>query len=190
MTTFGAKRSRHFDATQSRQYEGIATRLNQGLYRRIAADVDDLTAIGATVLDAGTGPGLLLEHIARRRPDLGLHGIDLSPHMIELAENRMLAHPVELAVGDVTALPYPDNSFDIVLSSLSLHEWTDVPEALDELQRVLRPGGRLAVYDFRFVRTGHALAVLRISSDDAHRENIRLPGHPIGLFVRLVNWAA
>ncbi|MGV9334331.1 class I SAM-dependent methyltransferase [Nocardia sp. NPDC003726] len=178
MTTFGAK--------QSRGYDQRASRLLKGLYRRIAADIDADAPTGAWVLDVGTGPGELLARLVSRRPDLHLHGIDLSPHMIDLAEAKLSGGTVELSVGDVAALPYPDDSFDLVVSSLSMHEWPDVGRATAELARVLRPGGAVAIYDFRFLRSAAALSALRRSFDAAtvRREPVRPPRHPVGLYTR------
>ncbi|MBF6301703.1 class I SAM-dependent methyltransferase [Nocardia amamiensis] len=183
MTTFGEK--------QSRGYDRRATRLLGGLYRLIAADVDAATAPGAWVLDVGTGPGKLVARVGSRRPDLRLHGVDLSPHMIEIAE-RTLAGRAEFSVGDVGALPYPDDSFDLVVSSLSLHEWPEVDRAIAELARVLRPGGTVAIYDFRFVPAAPALSALRQSFPAAtvRRETVRPRRYPIGLYARFTAHAA
>ncbi|WP_330230769.1 class I SAM-dependent methyltransferase [Nocardia sp. NBC_00508] len=169
MTTFGEQ--------QSRGYDRRATRLLGGLYHLIAADIDAATQPGAWVLDVGTGPGRLLTRLLSRRMDLRLHGVDLSPHMIEIAERTLAGDQAELSVGDVGALPYPDDSFDLVVSSLSLHEWPDVERAIAELARVLRPGGTVAIYDFRFVPAAAALSALRHSFPAAtvRRETVR-PG--------------
>ncbi|MEU2037114.1 class I SAM-dependent methyltransferase [Nocardia niwae] len=179
MTTFGEK--------QSREYDQRASRLLGGLYRRIAADIDAAAQPGAWVLDVGTGPGKRLAQLASRRPDLRLHGVDLSPHMIDLAEATLSGGAAELSVGDVAALPYPDDSFDLVVSSLSMHEWPEVGHAVADLARVLRPGGAVAIYDFRFVRSTAALSALRRCFDAAtvRRETVRPRRHPIGLYARL-----
>lgn len=179
MTTFGEK--------QSRGYDQRASRLLGGLYRRIAADIDAVARPGAWVLDVGTGPGKMLAELRSRRPDLRLHGVDLSPHMIDLAETTLSGSATELAVGDVASLPYPDDSFDLVVSSLSMHEWPDLDRAVAELARVLRPGGAVAIYDFRFVRAAAGLSALRRFFDAAtvRRETVRPRRHPIGLYARL-----
>ncbi|WP_181725190.1 class I SAM-dependent methyltransferase [Nocardia gipuzkoensis] len=183
MTTFGEK--------QSRGYDQRATRLLGGLYRHIATDIDAAAQPGAWVLDVGAGPGKLLAQLASRREDLRLHGVDLSPHMIDLAESA-LSGVAELSVGDVGALPYPDDSFDLVVSSLSMHEWPQVDRAIAELARVLRPGGAVAIYDFRFVRASAALDALRRSFEAAtvRREPVRPRRHPVGLYARLTARAA
>ncbi|MGY1943033.1 class I SAM-dependent methyltransferase [Nocardia asiatica] len=183
MTTFGEK--------QSRDYDQRATRLLGGLYRHITTDIDAAAQPGAWVLDVGTGPGKLLEQVITRRSDLRPHGVDLSPHMIALAEAR-LSGAAELSVGDVGALPYPDDSFDLVVSSLSMHEWPRVGQAIAELARVLRPGGVVAIYDFRFVRAADALDALRRRFEAAtvRREPVRPRRHPVALYSRLTARAA
>ncbi len=50
----------------------------------------------------------------------------------------------------MTSLPFPDRSFDLIVSSLSLHHWDHPEAAVPELARVLRPGGRVYIYDFPF----------------------------------------
>lgn len=54
--------------------------------------------------------------------------------------------------GDVAHLSYPDQSFDVVVSTISMHHWSELAQPLRELYQVLRPGGRLWIYDFRFVK--------------------------------------
>jgi ubiquinone/menaquinone biosynthesis C-methylase UbiE len=52
-------------------------------------------------------------------------------------------------MGDVTSLSFPDASFDVVLSTLSMHHWADPEAGLAEIARVLRPNGRALVWDLR-----------------------------------------
>lgn len=105
---------------------------------RLAGDV-----AGLEVLDAGCGSGPLME--ALRGRDAVVAGFDLSPAMVELARQR-LGEDADLRVADLGApLPYPDDAFDLVAASLSLHYVEDWASALAELHRVLRPGGRLVV---------------------------------------------
>ncbi len=138
-----------FQGHGSRVYDVVARRFVRGFYRRIADDIAATAPHGAAVLDVGTGPGVLLAEIAARRPDLELTGIDLSADMVEAAR-RNLGTRATVQVADVTALPYPDGSFDLVVSSLSLHHWDHPADAVPQLARVLRPGGRVRIYDFPF----------------------------------------
>jgi SAM-dependent methyltransferase len=54
---------------------------------------------------------------------------------------------VDVCVGDVAALPLPDDSVDLVTSSFSVHHWPDAVAGFSEVHRVLRPGGRAIIYD-------------------------------------------
>src|SRR5437763_49815 len=83
------------------------------------------------------------------RPVLSLTGVDLSADMVTAAE-RNLGDRATVRVGSATELPFPDRSFDLVVSSISMHHWDRPEAAVPELARVLRPGGRLRIYDFRF----------------------------------------
>lgn len=89
-------------------------------------------------LEVGCGPG---ELSARVRRELGsdVVAIDISPRMVELAQ----AGGVAARVGDVQELPFEDESFDCAVAAWVLFHVPDVPRALAELARVLRPGGRL-----------------------------------------------
>jgi ubiquinone/menaquinone biosynthesis C-methylase UbiE len=145
----GAKNA--FEGRASRFYDFMARRLLRRLYRRLAADLADVPPQGGAVLDVGTGPGVLLVELAKRRPDLRLSGVDLSADMIAAATRNLapFGGRADAHVGDVAGLPFPDASFDVVVSSLSLHHWEDPAAAVPELARVLRPGGRVHIYDFR-----------------------------------------
>jgi ubiquinone/menaquinone biosynthesis C-methylase UbiE len=125
------------------------------LYRRVLGDIAPVLSEGK-VLDAGTGPGTLAREIARRQPQFQVYGIDLSEDMIRLArehaKREQLEERVHFAIGDVAHLPYPDHYFDLIVSTISMHHWYELEQPLRDLYRVLRPGGRLWIYDFRFVK--------------------------------------
>ncbi len=141
-----------FSGRSSRTYDRLARWLLPRAYRHLAADVAAAAPASAAVLDVGTGPGILLRELGRRRPDLRLTGLDLSQDMIAAAARNLapFGERVTAVVGDVADLPFPDDSFDLITTSLSLHHWDDIGAAAPELARVLRPGGRLIVYDFPF----------------------------------------
>ncbi len=91
-----------------------------------------------TLLDVGCGGGL--DAVAFAARGWSVEGVDLSPEQVRLARER----GVEASVADAGRLPFPDDSFDAV-TSLWLH--TDVdswPSVVQEVERVLRPGGRFA----------------------------------------------
>jgi len=90
------------------------------------------------VLEVGGGPG---ELAARIRNEVGCDVVmvDISPRMVELARER----GVDAQVGDATRLPFADGAFDCVVAAWMLFHLPDVDRGLDELSRVLAPGGRL-----------------------------------------------
>jgi ubiquinone/menaquinone biosynthesis C-methylase UbiE len=106
---------------------------------------------GLDVLDVGCGQGIDVVRYARA--GARITGIDLTPRHVELARLHVAALGLEATVvqGDAERLPFPDASFDRVSSNGVLHHTPDMPAALREIRRVLRPGGeaRLLVYNRR-----------------------------------------
>lgn len=102
-------------------------------------------ATGET-LEVAIGTGLNLPHYP---PEVALTGIDLSPEMLALARDRAveLDRSVVLQEADAEALPFPDASFDTVVCTYSLCNVPDDSKAIREMQRVLKPGGRLILVD-------------------------------------------
>jgi ubiquinone/menaquinone biosynthesis C-methylase UbiE len=106
------------------------------------------------VLEVGCGPGHLSTRLARQHR-LDVTGVDLDPAMIARARANADRPEIgdqrrpEFLVGDVAALAFPDGSFDLVVSTMSMHHWADPTAGLAEVGRVLRPGARGLVWDFR-----------------------------------------
>jgi SAM-dependent methyltransferase len=109
----------------------------------------------------------------------GLVGVDPAPSMLEsfrkLAAERQVT--VETAQAAAEELPFPDASFDLVVSRLAPHHFQDMPKAVGEMTRLLRPGGRLAVIDLE----GHEDPVidalnheLEILHDPTHQRSYTL----------------
>lgn len=99
------------------------------------------------VLEVGHGPGVLLGMLARRARNVT--GVDPSPQMVRMARRRnaeaVRAGRVRVRVGSAEATGAPDASADLVVSVNTVAMWPRLDAALDELHRVLRPGGLLAV---------------------------------------------
>lgn len=134
-------------------YDAMSRLVLRSFYGRVAADVGAVAPHGARVLEVGCGPGHLSIQLARQH-GLEVTGLDLDPAMIERARaNADRADGGEprpsFLVGDVASLGFPDGSFDLVVSTLSMHHWDDPPAGLAEIGRVLRPGGRALVWDLR-----------------------------------------
>jgi SAM-dependent methyltransferase len=135
-------------------YDAFSHRLLLGsFFDRVADDVAAAALHGGRVLEVGCGPGRLSAALAAR--GLEVNGLDLDPAMIDRARSNARAAdlPADLVptytVGDVASLPFPDATFDVVVSTLSMHHWDDREAGLAEIGRVLRPGGRALVWDLR-----------------------------------------
>lgn len=88
-----------------------------------------------------------------RDPHLRLTSTDIDPKMVAAAQTRLGDRPgVTIRQADVTRLPFPDESFDSVVSYLMLHHVVEWPAALTEMRRVLKPGGRVLGYDLTATR--------------------------------------
>jgi ubiquinone/menaquinone biosynthesis C-methylase UbiE len=104
-------------------------------------------------MDLGCGPGHLVVELARMAPGLHVTGVDLSDEMLAQAEacarQSGLRERVAFRKGDAAQIPFPDHSLDLVVSTLSLHHWSEPVVVLDEIERVLRPDGAFLVFDLR-----------------------------------------
>jgi ubiquinone/menaquinone biosynthesis C-methylase UbiE len=98
------------------------------------------------VLEVAIGTG---RNVPFYPKEVRLTGVDLSPMMLEvaLARARELGVEADLRVADAQALPFPDESFDTVVMTLSLCTIPDDRKAVAEASRVLRPGGRLLLFE-------------------------------------------
>ncbi|WP_425954194.1 class I SAM-dependent methyltransferase [Xylanimonas sp. McL0601] len=141
------------DVTQAvrERFDGRAPEYDDStMHRELAAAVAGFVSLDGvgSVLDAGTGTGLVLRALATRPEAEGvrLAGIDLSPGMLTVA--RAALPGAELVEGDATVLPFADRSFDVVTCTTALHLFPDADAALAEWVRVLRPGGRVVTATF------------------------------------------
>jgi ubiquinone/menaquinone biosynthesis C-methylase UbiE len=122
------------------------------LHRQIADRTADLalSCVPAPrqVLDVGCGTGYLLGRLAARAPRAGaLAGIDAAPAMIEVARSAATDGRVRFVVGTAEQLPWPDQTFDLVVSTTSFDHWADQRAGLAQCARVLAPGGCLVLAD-------------------------------------------
>ena len=110
-------------------------------------------AAGETVLDAGCGPGTMAIVARRRVGNSGaVYGIDAAPEMIELARAKAASAGLEVSFQPalLEAIPFPDATFDVVITSFVLHHFPAdmLDKVLAEIRRVLKPNGRLVAFDF------------------------------------------
>ncbi|MGC4081305.1 MAG: class I SAM-dependent methyltransferase [Vicinamibacterales bacterium] len=113
----------------------------------VFADLGTFTSADR-LLDSGCGPGIVSAALARRVGHV--HGIDLTPAMIALAEQRAASAGltnVAFGVGDMSALPFDDDTFDGAVTRYTVHHLDTPLAAVREMVRVTRPGGRVVSLD-------------------------------------------
>ena len=115
---------------------------------------------GASVLDVATGRGSILKRVL---PLIGaggkLVGIDLSPKMIEENQNAIKAENLSFHCMDAESLDFADGSFDLLYCGFALFFFLDIKKALREFQRVLKPGGKIAISTWGEI--GHSRRVFK-----------------------------
>lgn len=135
-------------------YDVLQTALTFGrarVYREAALDLARVSP-GERVLDVGCGTGSLAL-AAKRRVGAGgtVHGVDAGAEMVARAKQKAASEGLEVTfdVAPAQALPFPDGAFDLVLCTLMMRHLPDDgrKQAVAEMRRVLRPGGRLLVVD-------------------------------------------
>lgn len=117
-------------------------------FDRIHAAVLSLAAEGSrpgVVLDVGCGTGRLLRDAGTQWPNATLIGVDPAPGMIAEAKKRLASATFHIAPAE--DLPLADATVDLAVSTISFHHWPKKREGLEEIARVLRPGGRLLLAD-------------------------------------------
>ena len=99
------------------------------------------------LLDVACGSGEVLQTLRRTYPSAGAVGIDISLEMLRVAKEKTVPD-VPFTSGSAVALPFPSETFDVVVSTSAFHYWHDPLPSLKELLRVLKPGGRLVITDW------------------------------------------
>lgn len=145
-----------FDRDADRYDASYAERSPGGhtLRTRLAVALELLGEGSGSVLDVGMGPGRLSQELARR--GFAVSGVDASDEMVALARERLPEARERLVQGDLLDLPFPDGSFDAVVATGVLEYVPDKQRAVEELARVLRPGG-LAVVSLPNVRAPYVM---------------------------------
>ena len=142
---------RRLFATIADRYDLITVLLSYGQDRRWKRRLLALAGPlgGRRLLDLACGTGDIALAAAARGATVT--ALDVTPRMVELATSRAAGQPdapVRFVVADMMALPFPDASFDVVTTGYGLRNVPVLAVAIDEIARVLRPGGRLLSLDF------------------------------------------
>jgi ubiquinone/menaquinone biosynthesis C-methylase UbiE len=131
-----------FEQRAARYEEGWIGRLHHQVADETAALARSVSPAPARVLDVGCGTGYLLRLLARQWPEASeLAGLDPAPSMIEAAAASADDPRLRFSVGTAERLPFPDGSFDLVVTTTSFDHWSDQQAGLRECARVLAPGG-------------------------------------------------
>ena len=105
-----------------------------------------------TILDLATGTADLAIALAKQNPQAHIIGMDISEKMLDIGKEKVkqrnLENQIELHLGDATALPFEDNSFDAVTVAFGVRNFENLEQSLFEIQRVLKPNGQLVILEF------------------------------------------
>jgi len=146
-----------FAEPESLTYAKVIAPFLGRLYRRAAEDVaaefkGAVKGKRPTIVDIGCGTGELAVAISRKLRESRIVGIDSSPSMLLFASRHETTDGrLRFLVGDGSRMPFADESVDMVVSTLSLHHWSDPSPVMAEIDRVLRPGGCALIYDLGLV---------------------------------------
>jgi len=129
-------------------YDLMNSVMTAGLHHRWRERAADMAALspGDRALDVATGTGDLAIELSRRvGPEGEVVGSDFSEGMLELA--RQKAPELRFEHGNALALPYDDDEFDAATVGFGARNFSDLPQGLREMARVVRPGGRVVILE-------------------------------------------
>jgi ubiquinone/menaquinone biosynthesis C-methylase UbiE len=135
-----------------RLYDEHARLYMMPVYRHFARKIASMKLKNPRILDLGTGSGLLSIEIAKiLNQDFQITATDISEDMLEIAQYNInisgLGHKIEVKACSASALSFPNQSFDCVVSNASLHHWINPLAAFNEIARVTQRGGVCLIRD-------------------------------------------
>jgi len=153
------------DPEAAREYAASAAKRGKRIGKDFAKVLSQLGFEKGQILDAGAGSGDVAIELARVFPRAEVVGLDLSEPLLELARSSMekagLSDRLSFEKGDVQAMPFEDDSFDVVASLNTLHVVDDPVAMLDEIERVLAPNGMLGLSDIKRSWFGLFMPILK-----------------------------
>jgi ubiquinone/menaquinone biosynthesis C-methylase UbiE len=173
------------DEESVRRYAQGITYWMPRIARSFAAIMSKWEMDAGTVLDLGSGTGILSLELAKTFPELEFVGLDLSEAAVSVAREQAAESPVGARVsferGDAQEMPFDDGSFGLVVSSNTLHLLKNPVSMFDEVQRVLGPTGRFIISDFRRSWLGYLTPHIRAAYSPDEVESLLQES-------RLLNW--
>jgi ubiquinone/menaquinone biosynthesis C-methylase UbiE len=137
------------------------------MYHYLAAKTN---LAGKQVLEVGSGRGGGAKHIAAHFKPAFYTGMDIAQSAVDLANSLHIAPNLKFIQGSAEAIPFADNSIDVIINVESCHAYGSVENFLKEVKRVLKPGGHLLLVDFR---GDHKMGVLKRQLEDTGMELIQ-----------------
>ena len=148
--------------TASKGYKGVGmngffatwyakiTQKNMATYHRSAKQVAEMVAEGATILELASGPGYLAIELAKLG-NYHIIGLDISAKCVEIAQEKAKEAGVDIdfRLGNASSMPLADSLFDCIVCSAAFKNFAEPVKALDEMFRVLKPGGKALIIDLR-----------------------------------------
>lgn len=143
-----AKHHRDGERFAEMMKQGFAQRFNDDFWAEWAKWIEPVYSAEPLVLDLGAGPGMFVKALAERTPGLRAVGVECASYMLAAAEP--LPEGSEILTEDLhdPHLPLADGSVDAAMASVVLHEMSQPLRTLQEMQRCLKPGGRLYILDW------------------------------------------
>jgi len=141
--------SKDYAENYAKQHWKMAEKFGQDYGQKLAAQKFS----GGKIIDVGCGFGATNLALAQRFPDSEILGIDLSEPLLDIANEAAneanFSGRVRFEKADVQQIPYPENSFDVAININMLHLVDDPIRMLNEIERILVPGGFLFISDLR-----------------------------------------
>ena len=126
------------------------TNIFQRHYELISQDILGYCSEGC-ILDIGTGPGWLLKKLYQASPKFQITALDISASMVAKARKNIeqagLSEVIDIEEGQASSMPFADRTFEVVVSTGSVHHWKDPTAGLNEIYRILKLGGCALIYD-------------------------------------------